>query len=381
MKIVYIAASPVPSHAANSVHVMKMAQALTRAGHTVTLIAPEYNRTGEPASSLQDIRERYGVTAPFDLIRTAGVRPAPLGVRVHLAATRMHLWRIAPDLVYTRCLRAADMASRAGYPVIFERHDTYLNHKPATRALFEALMGRDKVRALVVISEALKTHLLEHFHIPEHKILVFHDGADPVPDSPGDPPFDKTPGRLTGGYIGHLYEGRGIDVIGATARLLPHVDFHIVGGRPEDLARWTGALSGIANLFFHGHVPHAQTVRFLSAFDFLLAPYQKKIATVDGSDTSGWMSPLKIFEYMAAGKPILCSDLPVLREVLEDGKTALLCPPDDPRRWAESIERLRADEALASSLGACAKGAFLSRYTWQARAGAILAAVAAKAGR
>lgn len=373
MRIVYIAASPVPSSAANSVHVMKMAQALTRAGHAVTLIAPEYNR-GEDAAGPGDLFRHYGIATPFPILHTPRLRPAPLGVRAHLAATRLHLWRIGPDLVYTRCLRAADMASRAGYPVVFERHDTYLHQKAATRTLFETLMARDTVRALVVISEALKTHLLEHFRIPADKILVFHDGADPMPaDAPGPAPFTRTPERRAGGYIGHLYKGRGIDIIGETARLSPQTDFHIVGGRPEDLAHWQKDLGGIANLNFHGHVPHAQTVRFLAGFDFVLAPYQHKIATVDGSDTSGWMSPLKIFEYMSSGKPILCSDLPVLREVLEDERTALFCPPDDPRAWAAAIARLEKDKDLADRIGAAARAEFLGKYTWQARAEAILA--------
>lgn len=373
MKIVYIAASPVPSGAANSVHVMKMCQALSRVGHEVSLIAPEYNRAQETKPE-GDIYARYGISDPFPILRTPRLRPAVLGVRAHLAAARWHLWRMTPDLVYTRCLRAADMASRAGYQVIFERHDTYLNQKAATRALFESLMARNNVRALVVISQALKDHLLEHFKIPAEKILVFHDGADSMPESPVSAPFEKKPGRLAGGYIGHLYRGRGIDVIGAVARMRPEVDFHIVGGRVEDLAEWKKELSDVGNLHFHGHVPHSETTRFLAAFDFVMAPYQRKIATVDGSDTSGWMSPLKIFEYMSSGKPVLCSDLPVLREVLEDGRTALLCPPDDPKAWSAAIGRLESDPDLARRLGTAAQTEFSVKYTWQARARDILAA-------
>ncbi len=373
MKIVYIAASPVPSGAANSVHVMKMCQALIRAGHDVCLIAPEYNRAEDMALE-GDIYARYGISEPFPIMRTPHLRPAVLGVRAHLAAARWYLWRMSPDLVYTRCLRAADMASRAGYQVIFERHDTYLNQKAATRSLFENLMARENVRALVVISQALKDHLLGHFKIPAEKILVFHDGADPMPETSGPAPFEKKPGRLAGGYIGHLYRGRGIDVIGAVARMRPEVDFHIVGGRAEDLAEWKNRLAGVGNLYFHGHVSHAETTRFLAAFDFVMAPYQRKIATVDGSDTSGWMSPLKIFEYMSSGKPILCSDLPVLREVLEDGRTALFCTPDDPEAWSAAIGRLVAEAGSARGIGATALAEFSGKYTWQARARDILAA-------
>lgn len=375
MRIVYIAASPVPSHAANSVHVMKMCQALTRAGHAVTLIAPEYNRA-EDRKPEDDLYGRYGISDPFPVLRTPRLRPAALGVRVHLAAARFFLRRLRPDLVYTRCLLAADMASRAGYDVIFERHTTYIDEKPKFRVLFEKLMARNNVRDLVVISQALKDHLLEHFKIPAEKILVFHDGADPMPESPASAPFEKKPGRLAGGYIGHLYRGRGIDVIGAVARMRSEVDFHIVGGRAEELAEWKKNLSDVGNLYFHGHVPHSETTRFLAAFDFVMAPYQRRLATDSGGDTSGWMSPLKIFEYMSSGKPVLCSDLPVLREVLEDGRTALLCPPDDPAAWSAAIVRLADDPNLARRLGTTAQAEFSAKYTWQARARDILAAAA-----
>ena len=85
------------------------------------------------------------------------------------------------------------------------------------------------------------------------------------------------------------------------------------------------------------------------------------------------MSPLKLFEYMAAGKPILASDIPALREVLRDGETALLLPPGDAQAWAAAARRLLADPPAATALGARAQADFLATYTWEARATGILA--------
>ena len=71
-----------------------------------------------------------------------------------------------------------------------------------------------------------------------------------------------------------------------------------------------------------------------------------------------WMSPLKLFEYMAAGKPILASDIPALREILADGGTALLLPPGDVAAWAAAARALLADPARAAALGARARAAW-----------------------
>jgi len=84
------------------------------------------------------------------------------------------------------------------------------------------------------------------------------------------------------------------------------------------------------------------------------------------------MSPLKIFEYMAAGKAMLCSDLPVLREVLIHEQTALLCDPENPEGWVRALKRLRDDVDLRKRLGKTARREFMAKYTWKTRAESIL---------
>ena len=85
------------------------------------------------------------------------------------------------------------------------------------------------------------------------------------------------------------------------------------------------------------------------------------------------MSPLKIFEYMASAKAILCSDLPVLREVLEHERNALLLSPDQTAPWVAALRRLRADPAYAQALGMRAYEDFEMHYTWKQRAKRIIA--------
>jgi glycosyltransferase involved in cell wall biosynthesis len=88
------------------------------------------------------------------------------------------------------------------------------------------------------------------------------------------------------------------------------------------------------------------------------------------------MSPLKLFEYMAAGRPIIVSDLPVLREVVHDGVDALMCEPENTTAWEEALGRLARDADLRARLGREARAEFLRRHTWTARARAALSGIA-----
>ncbi len=90
----------------------------------------------------------------------------------------------------------------------------------------------------------------------------------------------------------------------------------------------------------------------LRSYDVLIAPYQEKVCVHGGGgDVATWMSPLKIFEYMAAGRPIVASDLPVLREILEDGRNALLVSPGDVDAWCIALNKLRNHPDIAQSMG------------------------------
>ena len=152
----------------------------------------------------------------------------------------------------------------------------------------------------------------------------------------------------------------------------PFADFHVVGGLERDIERWKAELDGQPNISFHGFVPHARTAAYIAAFDVVLLPNQQRITWHKaGGDIGQWTSPLKMFEYMSAGKPIVSSDLPVLREVLQDGRNALLCAPDDIPAWQAALERLN-DQALRAALGQRALADFTAQYSWQRRAEAIL---------
>jgi glycosyltransferase involved in cell wall biosynthesis len=110
-----------------------------------------------------------------------------------------------------------------------------------------------------------------------------------------------------------------------------------------------------------GQVAPADVLPRLAAADVLVLP------NTASAISERYTSPLKLFEYLTLGRPIVASDLPAIREVLADGRTALLVPPGDPRALAHALTRVATDDALAMRLGAAA-AALASEYTWARRA-------------
>jgi glycosyltransferase involved in cell wall biosynthesis len=366
MKLVYLSHARIPSRTANSVQIMKMCEAFAHAGHEVCLVAPEQSS----AEAIGDPFDFYGVDRCFRVARAPWPRARGRTVfYAFSAAWRARAFR--PDVVYGRFLPGLAICALLGLPVVFEAHKPVEQDGRLNRWSFRALAGSRLLRRLVVISEALADHFRSLDQVAGAKILTARDAADEPP--PGAVRNLPGHGELRVGYIGHLYAGKGMELVEPLARLCPWADFHVVGGTPEDIACWRGRLTHADNVYFHGFVPPRDTAAYRGACDVLLAPYQARVSAFGGGDISQWMSPLKIFEYMASGKPIVCSDLPVLREVLRDGDNALLRPAADPAAWAEALGRLRAEPAEAGRLGRAARGDYLRHHTWRARAEAVLA--------
>lgn len=225
---------------------------------------------------------------------------------------------------------------------------------------------------LIVISHALKEEYLRRFgELVSGKILVAHDGADAyqLPESLAPPrkySAIHSPPRI--GYIGSFYPGKGIEMILTLAPRLPEYDFHVVGGTPTELSRWT-AQKLSPNLRFHGFVPPAHIYTHMANCDILLAPFMDAVLVGrKGGDIVRWMSPLKVFEYMSAGVPMICTDLPVLREVLTDQVNCLLAQVNDPEDWEKKIRLLIEKPSLRETIGRQAQQDFFAQYTWEKRA-------------
>ena len=370
MKILYVASSAIPAHSASSVHVMKMGQALSKNGHAVAILAPEYNRPDTGFAKTINAFNYYGVNQSFTLCHGQESIKGRAGIFIFMIEVLLKSTKLRPDLIYSRCLFSAWVASFIGIPIIFERHDSFIKGTKAEK-IFMSLLKKKSLNKIVVISHALKENLCLEYHIADTKIIVAADGSDPIPNNNPKPKIEKSTTSV--GYVGHLYPGRGIEIILDLAEEFPAIKFHIIGGLKNDIEHWQDKSQKITNISWYGHLTHAQAAQHLLLFDIVLAPYQRKVTVSGGAgDTSRWMSPLKIFEYMAAAKPIICSNIAVLKEVLEDKKNCLLCEPDNLSSWSSALKTLIENPAFANKIANQAYIDFIKEYTWDARVKKIL---------
>ena len=176
------------------------------------------------------------------------------------------------------------------------------------------------------------------------------------------------------GYIGSLdVSGRGVDVVLYLAERHPELNFHLVGGHAHQVDYWQRRAS--KNVTFHGFVKHSEVSDKLEMFDIALMPYQYDLK-LSGSKVSTieYMSPMKMFEYMAAAKIIISSDLPVLREVLDESNSYLVqC--DRYADWSSAIKKIVEDPAKARLKAQGARKLLEAEFTWNARLNACLMVV------
>ena len=348
---------------------MKMCQAFADNGHDVELVAPDQSFAAADGAATFAF---YAVRPVFTLTKISRSKRRWGTLQYAYKASR-HAQRAGPDLVYGRDVQACYQATLRGLPVVLEVHDLgSVMRGQHHRLAFSMLVRANTFRYLVVISRALADDVVALYPRLAGRVRVAHDGADPVVNQDRRTVFGPGSAVLRAGYIGNIYPGRGLELLEAIARRLAWLDLHVVGRWDAKLETGGRDPSLPANIRLHGFLPYADAERVRTACDVLLAPYQRQVRTHGGSDTSRWMSPLKLFEYMAAGKAIVCSDIAVLREVLEHDKTAWLCPPDDIDAWCAALTALRDNAQLRRRLGVAAQEALLRSHTWKSRAAVVL---------
>lgn len=375
MRIACIATSSVPSRTANSLQAMKVCQALVDLGHDIQLWLPHRAAPGWAA-----LAEHYGIRGGFPIRRLRSfdwLRRYDFCLLAVLAARQ---W--GPDLIYAWPIQAAALASWLGAPTVLELHDLPQG-KLGPRLLGIFLRGRG-ARRLAYTTEPLRAWVEARYSLP--KALPFAVKApngvdlaryDGLPDpSTARRRRDLAEG-FTAGYTGHLYAGRGLTLLEELARLNPSVHFLWIGGEPETVRSWQARLNeaGLDNVRMTGFVPNSELPQLQAACDVLLMPYERHIAVSSGGDTSATASPMKVFEYLAAGRMILSSDLPVLREVL-NAENAMLLPPEETDAWNAALRLAQKDPSLRARLADRAR-ADAEQYSWTCRQERILAGLEA----
>ena len=336
------------------------AAALARRGVAVTLLMPR--GPGDPALTADDLRAWFEVEGGFELHQ----RPSRWAGE-SLARSLMWMRQVfrdralaGADILYSRIPAMIALGGWAPLPFATDHYRPWPDEIPPIRPLVRRTALSPKCLGLVLHSRFAADAYLRA-GVPDEKLIVAHNGADPRPDRVGGAAPDLPAGRPVALYAGRLDVTKGLDQLLALADLRPQVQFVLVGSEGEGPVE--AAAARRANVRVVPWQPPSALPAWLEAADVLLIPASRE--PLERFRTC--VLPMKLFAYLAAGKPILAPAAPDTAELLADGENALLVPPAQPEAAAAALDRLLGDPTLTARLAAQARATARS-LTWDHRA-------------
>jgi len=366
-----------PSEKAAALFAAESATAFAEQSYEVILVVPR--RLGRMRQSAFDF---YGLPKNFkvvflptlDLFKVPGLKRLAFNVSFLSFSIFLFFYLLfsakKSDVIYSNETLPILLASFIFPKTVYEIHDF-----PKNNFFYSSFFYR--VKAYVATNRWKKEKISKIFGIFPGRII-----AEPNAVSLKDFSFSlsKSEARVSINlpqdvkllcYVGMLRTmgmEKGIEILLKAVKSVASCQLLVVGGSPEDVEFYKKVASEygiIDRVIFTGFVPHKKVPLYLSASDILIAPFPKT------SHYKFYMSPMKIFEYMASNRPIIASDLESIREIVTDGNSALLVKPDDPKVLATAVLELMADESKSSRF---ASQAFeiVKNHSWKKRAGRIM---------
>lgn len=339
-----------------------MCEAFAKAGHEVTLLVPRRAKTPKVDPFIY-----VGADPVFKIVRVPCIDIAAgskssltywLRTLSFLMTSRMYLALHRHDLVYTRELPGTFLLK----DFVYEVHDI----TPRMRARGAELLKH--ARAFVVLTSYIREELIAA-GFSDRKIFVSPDAVDlrdfahPEPKEVARERLGLPKDKVLALYIGRTDAWKGMRALYGAAKLLPsYVQIVVIGAEAGEIE---GLRRENPNVIFVSYRPYKELANNQAAADILLLPNTAKNAL-----SAKYTSPLKLFTYLASGKPIVASDIPSIREILDE-RTAVLVEPDNAEALSQGIRQIAEDRSLQTKIGECAKE-LARKFTWENRARTIL---------
>lgn len=344
-------------------------------GHQVVLFVPKGTRLRE-FPSLEVVEIPY-----LDL---PVIRPLLIYLLL-LVVPLLRAARVSPDVIYMRTMHSPlsiFLAKVTQAPLLIEVNgDSYSYYRAQRASAFRLglinLIDRTNFRycdKIIPISEGLQEMLWHRYRVPPEKTVLIESATDPELFRPLDEGVCRQrlgldPAGRYVGFVGSFFRHQGIDILIDAAptivHRLPDVRFLLVG---DGVMRrtWAERISkrGLsASFLFTGQVPYSEVPLYIGATELCVAPF-----LADRGDAS----PLKLFDYLACGRPVVASDIRPLHDLLSRAQGIASVPPENPEALGKEIVRLLEDQEAARRLGENGRRWVLEAHSWQAAAKRLL---------
>lgn len=378
MRIAYICADPgipVFGHKGSSVHVQEVLHSLKKHGAEVDLFTARFD--GDAVPGLESIRVHRLPPAPKGdlLLREKQCISMNKDLRAMLE-------RKGPfDLIYERyslwSFAGTEFANTKSIPSVLEVNSPLVNeqkryrqiaHVRTAEKIAQRVFGLATV--LIAVSKPIANYI-KRFPRVRGEVLVLPNGVNPDRFARKVlPALTASRRTFTVGFVGSIRPWHGlpilIDAFSIFTQSYPQARLLIVGdGRDKKSLVERLEMRGlIKKTHFTGAVPHHEVPGLMASMDVAVAPYTKQ--------RGFYFSPLKIYEYMAAGLPVVASNIGQIKEIIENGKNGILASPGDSAELALALKMLKRNPDLRKRLGHEAKSTIMKSHTWDKKVKQIL---------
>lgn len=380
-KIIVTTDGNIPSKYAHSFNVMKMAQGFHQCGYDVEVVSLLSWPNIKEWFRIKNIYKHYGISNKIKIkllpIFNKDFVNKIIGARSFNVKAGKYFKKQKPDFVYCRSYLSVVECIKRQIPCFIETH-TILYDNPGLQEVYK-ISNSEYFLGLITINSLLANEYIKR-GMPEEKIIIEEDGVDLSQFNINDDRFywrrklNIPEDKKIVLYSGGLYKEKGIKSILKTKELLNNNDtilFYIIGGTLEQVKEWSifADNNKVKNIKFLGFKPNSELPWYLKSADILFMPYDTKInyQVMDINTTS----PLKLFEYMAAKRPIVTSDIPAIKKIVKHDESAMLAEPDNYTNLVDSIIEILNNERKAENI---AKNAFklVEKYSWENRCKRII---------
>ena len=350
-KVNYISEINLPNNSAYSIHVMKMCEAFSKLGFKTDLYT--ISKTEE-----KEINKKYNIKYNFRIKSIyKNSRNLNFFLRIFflfkILSNKFH----KDEIFISRSILFGIISTIFKKNIYLELHHEITG---VTSYIYKILSFFNLLNNLKFIF--LHKKLNDLYKINKERFIVLDDAVDV--DDFKIKSLKKIKNSCV--YIGSFFQGKGVEQIFRLAKKNKKINFHLYGDFDKIKNK-----PNLHNIKFFGYIDYASVPKILSNYEIALMPYQKKIKGRGSIWLEKYMSPLKMFDYMAAGLVILASDIPVYKHLLKNNFNCKLIEVNNDLKWSYTINQILDNKNNFKRLQKNALKT-AAKYTWEKRARKIL---------